>query len=218
MFFRILGHRIIGHLLPILNGLRRAISQSNFHSLPTDLNSTSSTIVENKKFSNVTQAINYDWDSSTLEGRTSIANLDLYSNISNGTSLKGLSDGFVKWSILELEVIQLASVLSGRHSSIDGESSEQPGWNSLLKGKGASVDSSSMNQDTLRKTFEVSLGIWDQTLISLEDDDSDSMPMDSYSFDILQQSLVSLFSNYLIHWEMILTNLDMFRNSQHFHQ
>lgn len=179
-----LGHRIIGHLLPTLNGLRRALSQTPFNWLITDISPIPISSAQ-ESFHSVTTAISYEWDSSTLEGRTSTATLDTYSN-----SIKGLSAGFVNCSLLESQRVYLARVVSGEN---------EQGWNDLLTSeKVRGKSSSSIDQRLVEQNLLVSLSTWDQTLKSLEDDSDDSLVMDPYSFDILQQSLVCIYSFFLI--------------------
>lgn len=164
-----------------MNGLRRAITSTTFLWLPSDLSPTrlSSTPLN---LSKLTESLNQSWDTSTLSGRTILANLELYSNAS---TLKGFTEGFVNLSILEIQQVYLASILAGV-SDLTTTS-----WGSLCS-KGVPGTSSTMDQALLQENLNISLVIWERTLNSLEDDDNtESSNLDPYAFDILQQSLVS---------------------------
>ena len=62
------GHRIIGHLLPMLNGLRRAVVDTAFpwklvDPSPAGISPTAADL------EHITSAATYDWDISSEEGR-----------------------------------------------------------------------------------------------------------------------------------------------------
>lgn len=168
------GHRIIGYLLPALNGARRAINESPFtwNSLDATLSSATPTPTQ---LITVSEAISQEWDTSTEGGRSALATLRQYDASSNG-----LSAGLVTLCDLEAQRAYWASALTHASASSDG-------WKTLL----ASDATKLQGGDAAHGATSRALDVWSQTLLSLQKMDSERSA-DPYSLDILLASLASL--------------------------
>jgi phosphatidylinositol 4-kinase len=167
------GHRIIGHLLPALNGARRAIVDSTFSWNVSDPSPAAATL-STTLVATITEALSQDWDVGTEGGRLAIATLQQYES-----SSKGLSAGLVVYGALECRQSYWTGALTSRNEA-------GPGWRALLSGKALSVHGGEHAQTSMAGAFKT----WSQTLLLLQKTD-DQVPTDAYSFDILLSSLVS---------------------------
>ncbi|KAL8284182.1 hypothetical protein RQP46_004931 [Phenoliferia psychrophenolica] len=166
------GHRIIAHLLPVLNGCRRAIRSTPFQWTFSDA-PPSKTLLSESGASKVGSAVASEWDAQSEEGRAALATLQLYQS-----SLKGLSPALVSLSLLELREEYLVSALvpegKGKGWARLASSDVKP-----LVGSGAQATS----------TEAQALAVFGATLQLLGEEEQDTAPADQYVFDLLRTCL-----------------------------
>lgn len=165
------GHRIISHLLPALNGCRRASRITPFKWSFSDPQ-PSKTSLSDSGFARVDTAVSHEWDVTTEEGRAALATLQLYQ-----LSLKGLSPAFASLAILELQEEYLASALV--------DSGDGKGWDRLARSPGKAI----VGRTGVQSTTSEALAVFDATMRQLGADQETS-PMDAYAFDVMLTSLV----------------------------
>lgn len=168
------GHRIIGHLLPCLNGIRRAITEAKFDWKLSD--SLPEINISTPLLGRVTAAVESDWDAGSEEGRLSLATLQRYR-----LSFKGISSGLVALSVLQTCGVQLLSALT------PGTETELESWtrlHSTILPSPPTIPDPATSKALLNKAIQ----IWNRTLSTLEEGNPSGDP---YSFDILLQCLVS---------------------------
>ncbi|ORY78396.1 hypothetical protein BCR35DRAFT_304996 [Leucosporidium creatinivorum] len=165
------GHRIIGYLLPALNGARRAINESSFTWNVSDATLSGATPAE-AQLTAVAEAISRDWDLSTEGGRLALATLRQYE-----TSSKSLSAGLVVLCDLEAQRAYWASSLTHADACSDG-------WKTPLASEVAKLQGGEAAQAATSRALEA----WSQTLLALQKLDSEGAA-DPYSLDILLASL-----------------------------
>ncbi|KAM0792098.1 hypothetical protein ACM66B_004802 [Microbotryomycetes sp. NB124-2] len=165
------GHRIIGNLLPALNGVRRAVGTSSFVWNKNDP-SPAPPRPSGEALGNAGTASADDWDMTTEAGRIALATLTQYE-----TSQKGLSSGLIVWCDLEAQRAYWTSVISNSPASTDK-------WQSVNHTTAMQVKAG----EQALTSRECALGVWQHTLLELEKADSET-PFDPYSFDVLLSSL-----------------------------
>ncbi|KDE03986.1 hypothetical protein MVLG_05555 [Microbotryum lychnidis-dioicae p1A1 Lamole] len=166
------GHRIIGYLLPALNGARRAVGNSPFPwTVHDELPLTpepSRDLVES-----VVAAIAYEWDPSTEGGRVALATLKQYDS-----SMRGLSPGLIALVQIEFELAYWTSAIVPAVKSGGG-------WRALLEGDPASITAGGQ---AAYASATRAHGTFENTYTMLERMDGE-YPPDPYAFDVLLSSL-----------------------------
>lgn len=166
------GHRIIGFLLPALNGARRALNESSFAWSASDAPLvTSSPSPDHLR--TVNGAVEQPWDVSTEGGRLALATLQHYE-----TAGKPISSGLLVLCDLDAQRAYWTSVLSHAEAA-------SPAWKTVLASDAATIRGGA-NAD---RATEKALSVWAQTTTSLQQLESDGAA-DAYSFEILTSSLV----------------------------
>lgn len=164
--FDLADYRIISHLLPALNGTRRALSDPQFTwTLQDPAPTTSDSSID--LLSRLHSVINADWDINTSDGRTALATIRQYDH-----SGRGLSPGLVPLCLGESLLGYLASGVGG--------------WDALLHGQPVTGEGTGETKAFVKEA----VGGWRGTLDMLERDEED-VKADPYAFDLLLLSLVS---------------------------
>ncbi|KAK4048808.1 phosphatidylinositol-4- kinase [Microbotryomycetes sp. JL201] len=165
------GHRIIGNLLPALNGVRRAIAAAPFVWTKDDP-SPAPPRPSGEALGNAGTATADEWDTTTESGRIALATLAQYE-----TSQKGLSSGLIVWCDLEAQRAYWTTVVSSDHPATNK-------WQFVNHTQAMQIKAG----DGALTSRECALGVWQHTLLELEKADSET-PFDPYSFDVLLSSL-----------------------------
>ncbi|KAM0756315.1 hypothetical protein T439DRAFT_296348 [Meredithblackwellia eburnea MCA 4105] len=169
------GYRIISHLLPVLNGLRRALSTTPFQ-WKSDDPAPFKCAFDRAGLDKISTAASHEWTVSTEEGRTSLATLQLYSS-----SLKGLAPGLAVLSSLEAQETYLATILTGSSSF------NLVGWPRYFDGLRKSTTNAGISRQA---SSAEGLEIFSQTLSSINLVDSEeTVEPDPYAFELLLSSL-----------------------------
>ena len=167
------GHRIIGYLLPALNGARRALNESLFTWTVSDTPPVTASS-SSDHLRTVQGALEQSWDLNTEGGRLASATLQQYE-----TTGSPISAGLLVLCDLDAQRAYWTSVLTHAEAG-------SPGWKSLLATDAAAVrGGSSAHQATGQ-----ALSVWSQTIASLQQHDSEG-EVDSRAFELLVSSLVS---------------------------
>lgn len=167
------GYRIIGHLLPALNGCRRAIASSAFRFDFADP-APPRVALDHPAIPVVAGAIAEGWEPTTPDGRLVLATLEQYSN-----SLRGFMAGFVPLVSIEVQRAYLLTAISGAND-----------WDKLVASPPIPP---LLARPDLDSGLQSALALYIGTLSILAEASEEGVPTDPYAFDILSQCLVRSF-------------------------
>ncbi|KAK4703422.1 phosphatidylinositol 4-kinase A, partial [Phenoliferia sp. Uapishka_3] len=164
-------HRIISHILPSLNGFRRASGSTLFKWSFSDPVPVYEKLAESSA-AKISTATSQEWDVSSDEGRTSLSTLHLYQS-----SLKGLSPALVTLVALGVQEDYFASALM--------EHGKGEGWARVARNP---VKAPLVSRAGVQAITTDALAAFDSIIKQLEIE-QEVRPVDPYSFDVLLKSI-----------------------------